>query len=237
VDSELLVDQPIVALRNGQASGIPLLAGYNRDEMKPVAILPPIAQHRSMGWDEFWRRLRDVYSDPEIHALQQLYPQTDYDNVVSLWTDVFEYLYAFDVGTRSYGIEPYMGSFHSLELSYVFGNYAMLDLFFHESNSAERIIEQSEMIQRYWTRFARTGDPNGGGDPVWPRFGAERVSLQLSPTPRVTPGLKGPQCDFWSTRLPIEFSAMFDYMMKVPRNAGIGVDFNEMLGLAGGDGE
>jgi para-nitrobenzyl esterase len=25
----------------------------------------------------------------------------------------------------------------------------------------------------YWTTFARAGDPNGGGRPAWPEFGAE----------------------------------------------------------------
>ena len=43
----------------------------------------------------------------------------------------------------------------------------------------------------YWTRFAATGDPNGGGAPYWPRFNATRQQIQ-----ELVPGATAPQFGF-----------------------------------------
>jgi para-nitrobenzyl esterase len=37
----------------------------------------------------------------------------------------------------------------------------------------------SGQVMRYWTNFARTGDPNGAGLPRWPAFNATGEVMHL----------------------------------------------------------
>jgi len=52
-----------------------------------------------------------------------------------------------------------------LELAYVFGNVGLVGLDWTDWDH-----ELADAISQYWANFARTGDPNGEGLPVWPRY-------------------------------------------------------------------
>ena len=41
-------------------------------------------------------------------------------------------------------------------------------------------LKMSELMSSYWTNFAKTGNPNGPGLPVWPEFSAERSARDVS---------------------------------------------------------
>ena len=50
----------------------------------------------------------------------------------------------------------------------------------------------------YWTRFARTGDPNGEGAFAWPRYALERDEHLVLNIPLQTgQHLRQAQCDLW----------------------------------------
>jgi carboxylesterase type B len=54
------------------------------------------------------------------------------------------------------------------------------------------------VLQRYWTRFAGTGDPNGATDPTWPRYQtASDQHIVLTDPPHQGMGLSSAECDFW----------------------------------------
>ncbi|HLK37971.1 MAG TPA: carboxylesterase family protein [Polyangiaceae bacterium] len=85
-------------------------------------------------------------------------------------------------------------AFHSSELPYVFGASYVLG----SVDSANQPLVDA--IEGYWTRFARTGDPNGGSDPMWPVYTtAADQSLKLDTSISVTTAVDKANCDFWDT--------------------------------------
>ncbi len=58
-----------------------------------------------------------------------------------------------------------LGAEHGGEIEYLFGNKPAE----HAWDASDR--EVSRLMGDYWVRFAKTGDPNGGGEgsPIWPR--------------------------------------------------------------------
>jgi para-nitrobenzyl esterase len=50
----------------------------------------------------------------------------------------------------------------------------------------------------YWTRLARTGNPNGASDPQWP-VAASDAYLEINTTPSAKRGPDAAKCDFWDT--------------------------------------
>jgi para-nitrobenzyl esterase len=55
-----------------------------------------------------------------------------------------------------------------------------------------------DVIQGYWTRFAKSGDPNGAGAVEWPRYTeASDQHMILATPPTSGAGLSKEDCDFW----------------------------------------
>jgi para-nitrobenzyl esterase len=77
---------------------------------------------------------------------------------------------------------PYskIGVAHGAELSYVFG-FPAAKTFLSVENPvrAARDIHLGDVIQTYWTNFAKTGDPNGTNVPKWPIFDSQENALDI----------------------------------------------------------
>ena len=96
------------------------------------------------------------------------------------------------------------GAAHSYELPYVFGNLLAAGPLAGPYGGADRRL--SNVMLTYWTNFAKRGDPNGEGLPVWPRFSASsggylRFSSALPQDAQAAEGLRRPQCQLFETKL------------------------------------
>ena len=92
---------------------------------------------------------------------------------------------------------PY-GAYHAAEIQYLFGLSANVPA--PALDGAQEAL--SDNMIRYWTRFARTGNPNSLDSPFWPNYEAATDQIQslVPPTPQTeTSFATDHKCVFWSS--------------------------------------
>ena len=83
-----------------------------------------------------------------------------------------------------------MGVHHGADLAYVFGNMKPSDGYV----AADKTL--SEQMMGYWINFARSGNPNGPGLPLWPQYDASTDrNMEFGNVLRVNTGLYKTECD------------------------------------------
>ena len=168
IDSRVLSTDVVEAFRAGAQAQVPMLIGSNALEFpmppeeadKSLSFLPPAgrAMLQSVYPSEaaFKRdALSDILFGAPAHGLAALHAKAGAPT----------YLYRFSVLTPS---TRYSAAPHASDIPYVFRNLGTWE-WKHDANDAVRAAE----ISAYWVAFAKTGDPNGEGRPVWPRYAAQ----------------------------------------------------------------
>lgn len=92
------------------------------------------------------------------------------------------------------------GAPHGSEVPYVFGTLGRGPSMSKYDATDQEI---SAAMQGYWTNFAKTGDPNGGNLPRWPRFEPNaRAYLDFTDAgPVAKEGLRRPICELYTENL------------------------------------
>jgi para-nitrobenzyl esterase len=96
---------------------------------------------------------------------------------------------------------PY-GASHASEIQFIFpqANPSGFGLNLPQTPLDANQQKLSDAMVGYWTQFARSGDPNGRGQPVWPSFNRQTQTMQslVPPTPTSETNFAAVhQCDFW----------------------------------------
>ena len=102
----------------------------------------------------------------------------------------------------SFGLPPAsfpLGSYHASEIQYLLNVFGIPSPF---SPDQRRL---SDAMIRYWSQFARTGNPNASGTPAWSPYGAtDQFQSLVAPTPTVEGSFDTVhKCSlFWSAAVP-----------------------------------
>lgn len=190
-------------------TSVPVIVGSNTDEAE--LFQGPFLSTQVADEAEYREALGRFWSATSADAIVAEYPVADYDSandaLTVATTDGFFICPArrttralADAGNPTWqyvfaGLpqgSPFPGSFHSAELTFLFGNSSTL------GSAGARGAGISGAMQGYWTRFAETGDPNGDGAFAWPAYdsiGDEHLRIDLE----IIPGTAhlAAKCDFW----------------------------------------
>ncbi len=197
VDGVFLPQTATAIYQAGAQNKVPLLAGWNADEIRSSATMrptpPTVATFTAQVRGTFGASADGVLaaypvsSDAEaLEATASLNSDLFISHGTWRWIEthrktsgapVYRYLFQRVIpvapGKKPNGDSVQardVGARHAGEIEYVFGALASVPKVTWES--ADTAL--SELMMRYWTNFARTGNPNGAGLPSWPRYTGDK---------------------------------------------------------------
>jgi len=172
---------PMEVYEAGDQGHVPVLLGWNSEEAKGgIKQKPTVESYKAF--------LQSIFHDDTDEALRYFPARDDtqaYDSMLALESDLFTvfptwlwsqyqsqsghapvYRYVF-----KRAVPGGVGVVHASEIEYVFDTL----------NSKKGVTwtdgdrELARTMNAYWANFIRTGNPNGGGLPLWPSYDEDKV--------------------------------------------------------------
>lgn len=183
----------------GKQAHVPLMAGWNADEGGIPQKTLTVAEYNEMAQKRFGENAEKflaAYSattdDEALRAAKDFAGDMFIADSTWRWLEAQVatgekpvYRYHFELPNPGDKFHPAGTTFHSDDIEYVFGTLDARQ----QANWRPEDHKMSDIMQTYWTNFAKTGDPNGGDLPKWPDYNAADgwQVMHLTPTPEARP--------------------------------------------------
>ncbi len=217
VDGWVVPKQPFRVFEAGQEHRVDLLLGTNARELtRPFFPVAGLSEGLAAQYGPLAPRAMNVYG---LKDGKEPAPDPVYGTAMAQWaTDtqfrcgtVAQLIWHSRAGNQSYQFQfsqvppgrESVGAAHGSELPYVFGTLSSVGPGPNRPNYAATDATVSGQMQQYWTNFAKTGNPNGGPLPQWPKFDpAARAYMDLTAnSPVAREGLCREACDLFIENL------------------------------------
>jgi para-nitrobenzyl esterase len=230
IDGTLLTQTLSAAFTSGQFNRVAAITGTNHDEWRyQVALQYDLSGNPILTSAQYAAAITAFWGPALQPVLLSLYPYASYSNggeaLGTLGTDgvficparnaiqalskfVTTYAYEFNDENApppqsSFGglLTFPLGAYHTSELQYLFTGANFFGLPVVPLSPVQQQL--SDTMISYWTQFAKTGDPNSPGEPVWTPYTAAADNFQslIPPTPVAESGFDADhRCSaFWNT--------------------------------------
>ncbi len=213
VDGWVVPRPPFEVFEAGQEHRVDLLLGTNARELtRPFFPVGGLSESIAAQYGPLASRAMNVYG---LKDGKEPPPDPVYGAAMAQWaTDtqfrcgtVAELNWHSQAGNVSYQFQfsrvapgrESVGAAHGSELPYVFGTLSSVGSRPNRPDYDATDAAVSAQIGQYWTNFAKTGNPNGGSLPRWPKFDpVARAYMDLTANgPVAREGLRREACDLF----------------------------------------
>ncbi|MBC6993739.1 carboxylesterase family protein [Neolewinella lacunae] len=177
LDGKLVVETAESAYLGGRQARVPLIIGSNSAEV-------PGGFVNASSKEELWKlfgamgaEAQAVYDPAGTKELGEVLTKVNTDKVwaepshftAEAWAKAKQAAFVYRFGYVPQVLDQRLvyGAPHASEIAYVFGN---LNARWGVDTVTNEDQEVAKIMNTYWANFAKTGNPNGAGVPLWPAY-------------------------------------------------------------------